>query len=87
MISFNRVAIDGLQERIHGTQQQNLTWGSFEEVLREAHYYQRPKGRVGEEFEQWVEESIANGRISMQEYDLCAYTETMTNVNVETITR
>ena len=35
VISFNRVATDELQESIHKIRQQNPTWGSFEEALRE----------------------------------------------------
>ena len=54
MISFNRVATDELQERIQVIQQQNPTWGSFEEALREAYDYERPKGRVRRKFDQWV---------------------------------
>ena len=52
--SFNRVATDELQERIHGIQQQNPIWGSFEEALQEAYDYKRPKGRIQREFDQWV---------------------------------
>ena len=52
--SFNRVAMDELQESIHEIRQQNPTWGSFEEALREAYDYERPKGRGRGEFEQWV---------------------------------
>ena len=43
VISFNRVATDELQESIHGIRQQNPTWGSFEEAIREAYDYLRPK--------------------------------------------
>ena len=32
--SFNRVATDGLQARIHGIRQQNPTWEAFEEALK-----------------------------------------------------
>ena len=54
VISFNRVATDELQESIHKIQQQNPTWGSFEEALREAYDYERPKGRDRREFDEWV---------------------------------
>ena len=54
VISFNRVSTDELQESIHGIRQQNPTWGSFEEALREAYDYERPKGWGRGEFEQWV---------------------------------
>ena len=46
--------MDELQESIHGIRQQNPTWGSFEEALREAYDYERPKGQGRGEFEQWV---------------------------------
>ena len=54
MISFSRVATDELQERIHKIRQQNPTWGSFEEALREAYDYERSKGRDRREFDEWV---------------------------------
>ena len=54
VISFNRVTTDELQESIHGIGQQNPTWGSFEEALREAYEYERPKGRGWGEFEVWL---------------------------------
>ena len=54
VISFNRVATDELQERIHKIQQQNSTWGSFEEALREAYDYKRSKGQDRREFDEWV---------------------------------
>ena len=54
VISFNRVATDEFKERIHGRQQQNSMWGSFEEALQEAYDYERSKGRVRCEFEQLV---------------------------------
>ena len=54
VISFNRVAMDELQESIHGIRQQNPTWGSFEEALRDTYDYKRPKGRGWDEFQQWV---------------------------------
>ena len=54
VISFNRVATDELQESIHKIRQQNPTWGSFEEALREAYDYERPKGRHRREFDEWV---------------------------------
>ena len=41
--SFNRVATDELQESIHEIRQQNPTWESFEEAIREAYDYLRPK--------------------------------------------
>ena len=43
VISFNRVATDELQESIHEIRQQNPTWESFEEAIREAYDYLRPK--------------------------------------------
>ena len=54
VISFNRVATDELQQSIHGIQQQNPMWGSFEEALREAYDYERLKGQGPNEFEQRV---------------------------------
>ena len=54
VISFNRVAMDELQESIHKIRQQNPTWGSFEEALREAYDYERSKGRDRREFDEWV---------------------------------
>ena len=51
VISFNRVAMDEFQDNIHGIQQQNPMWGSFEEALQEAYDYKRPKGRGWGEFE------------------------------------
>ena len=41
--SFNRVATDELQESIHKIRQQNPTWESFEEAIRDAYDYLRPK--------------------------------------------
>ena len=52
--SFNRVATDELQERIHKIRQQNSTWGSFEEALREAYDYKRSKGQDRRKFDEWV---------------------------------
>ena len=43
VIYFNRVATDELQESIHEIQQQNPTWESFEEAIREAYDFLRPK--------------------------------------------
>ena len=54
VISFNRVAMDVLQESIHKVRQQNPTWGSFEEALREAYDYESPKGRDRRKFDEWV---------------------------------
>ena len=54
VISFNRVAMDELQESIHKIRQQNPTWGSFEEALREAYDYERPKEQDRREFDEWV---------------------------------
>ena len=54
VISFNRVAMDELQESIHKIWQQNPTWGSFEEALREAYDYEGPKGRDRRECDEWV---------------------------------
>ena len=54
VISFSRVASDELQERIHKIQQQNSTWESFEEALREAYDYERWTGRDRREFDEWV---------------------------------
>ena len=54
VIYFNRVATDELQERIHKIQQQNSTWGSFEEALREAYDYERWRGQDRREFDEWV---------------------------------
>ena len=53
-VSSNRVATDELQESIHGIRQQNPTWGSFEEALREAYDNERLTGRGRGEFKQWV---------------------------------
>ena len=43
VISFNRVATDELQESLHKIRQQNPTWESFEEAIRDAYDYLRPK--------------------------------------------
>ena len=48
------MATDELLESIHGIRQQNPTWGSFEEALREPDDYERSKGRGQCEFEQSV---------------------------------
>ena len=34
VLSFNRVATDGLQGSIHTTQQQHPTWAEFEEAMK-----------------------------------------------------
>ena len=52
--SFNRVVTDELQERIHKIGQQNPTWESFEEALREAYDFKRSKGQDRREFDEWV---------------------------------
>ena len=54
VISFNRVATDEFKERIHGRQQQNSMWGSFEEALQEAYDCKRLKGRGRGKSELWV---------------------------------
>ena len=41
--SFNRVATDELQERIHEIRQQSPTWESFEEAIRDAYDFLKPK--------------------------------------------
>ena len=48
------MATDELLESIHGIRQQNPTWESFEEALREPDDYERSKGRGQCEFEQSV---------------------------------
>ena len=43
VLSFNRVATDELQERIHEIRQQSPMWESFEEAIRDTYDYLRPK--------------------------------------------
>ena len=53
--SFNRVATDGLQGRIHDIRQQYPTWVAFEEALKSIYAIEDSSKATRRGFEDWVE--------------------------------
>mgnify|MGYP000220413431 CR=1 FL=1 len=55
VLSFNRVATDGLPGGIHATQQQHPTWAAFEEAMKSTYSMEDTSKAMRRGFEDWVE--------------------------------